>query len=341
VGSLPAGTHADDALATILGMADTARVVMVNERHHAAADRLLTLRLLAPLRARGYRYLAAEAFDAADSALGTRPWAHERRAGLYVAEPVFGEIVREARRLGYVLVPYEVEPAQGADTSGGLTPQQRRDRAQARNLVARTLARDPQARVLVHAGFAHVQERATPGWSPMAGYLRELTGLDPVTVDQTALGARSVARLEHPARRAAAAAGLVRGAPVVLRGADGRLLAPAGFGTDVEVLGARAGVTAGRPDHMALDGRRVATVVAVPECATRACVVEARLAAEPDEAVAADRAEAVRTAQVRLWLPPGTALRVRVVDADVPRGTVLRTATLRTSAAGVSAAAAP
>ena len=48
----------------LIAAADTARVLMINERHHAASDRVLTLRLLAPLREKGFRYFAAEAFAA-------------------------------------------------------------------------------------------------------------------------------------------------------------------------------------------------------------------------------------------------------------------------------------
>ena len=68
----PAGTRATDAVALIAATADTARIVIINERHHAASDRLLTLRLLGVLRQKGYRYFAAEAFDWADTGLNHR-----------------------------------------------------------------------------------------------------------------------------------------------------------------------------------------------------------------------------------------------------------------------------
>ena len=71
-GTLPAGTRSVDALAYLTAVGDTAQVIMINERHHAAPDRLLTLELLAPLYERGFRYLAAEAFTATDSALAGR-----------------------------------------------------------------------------------------------------------------------------------------------------------------------------------------------------------------------------------------------------------------------------
>ena len=57
----------------------------------------------------------------------------------------------------------------------------------ARNLTERTLRVDPNAKALVHAGFAHVQKRPTESWFPTAWYVRQITGFDPVTVDQTVM----------------------------------------------------------------------------------------------------------------------------------------------------------
>ena len=46
-------------------------------------------------------------------------------------------------------------------------------------------SRYPDAKVLVHAGYSHVLETASERWYPMALYFREITGIDPVTVDDT------------------------------------------------------------------------------------------------------------------------------------------------------------
>jgi hypothetical protein len=316
--TLPPGTRAADALTLISAAADTARIVMVNERHHAASDRLLTLRLLPVLWQKGYRYFAAEAFDWRDTTFNLRGTA--KVGGGYVDEPVFGEIVREARRLGYTLVPYEADAAQNA-AKDSLTPQQRRDRAEALNLNERIFRRDPNAKVLVHAGFGHVQERPTKDWTPMAWYLHELTGLDAITVDQTVMAEASTPAHEHPAYRAAYAAGLVRSQPVVLTNAAGQPLPPIRFqGVDVQVVTPRTTYTRGRPDWMTLGGRRRAVEVPVPECARRPCIVEVRLADDPEDAVPLDRAEA-RAATVRLFLPLTGRVRIRLF---APTGELLR-----------------
>jgi hypothetical protein len=318
--AIPAGTRATRALPLIAAAADTARIVMVNERHHATSDRLLTLELLPLLWQKGYRYFAAEAFNWGDSSINRRAYAASAVTGGYVDEPVFGEIVREARRLGYTLVPYEMEPNQDASTDS-VNPQQRRDRAQARNLNDRIFRVDPKARVLVHAGYAHIKERADSTWSPMAAYLRELTGFDPVTVDQTMLAESNVPAQEHPAYRAALAAGLVGSEPVVLVDRAGRPVLPATFDVDFQVLTPRTVYVGGRPTWMSLGARRRRIELAVPECATRQCIVEARLASDGDDAVPLDRTETT-TGSVTLFLPTGQSVRVHVRSNT---GEVLRT----------------
>jgi hypothetical protein len=320
---LPRGVRAVDAVRFLADAADTARVIMVNERHHAASDRLLTLRLLPVLRQKGYRYFAAEAFDHGDSGLARRGYAEVRTTGYYTDDPVFGAVVREALRLGYVLVPYEAQRTQ-EDTTDGHTPQQRRDSIEARNLYEAVFRHDPAAKVLVHAGYSHVLEEVSPGWSPMALYFRRMSGIDPVTVDQTRLSERSAPEYEDPAYRAAIGAGLLGDAPVVLLDSAGRPYSPAAFRVDVQLFGPRTTYTNGRPGWMSLGGTRVMTTVATPECAKRVCIVEARAPAEPDNAVALDHAEAAQTTAVSLFLPRGRQARIRISD---PAGTVLRTFT--------------
>lgn len=322
VGVVPCGTRAVDAVRWIAAAADTAQVVMINERHHAAADRLLTLRLLPLLYARGYRYLAAETLDHADDSLNARPYPVVA-SGFYSNEPVFAEVLREARRLGFTLVPYEIRDDQrGADTTR--TPQQQRDFAQAQNLVDGIFRADPDAKVLVHAGFGHIHEASTPTWYPMALYLRELTGIDPLTVDQTALSERSAPAYEDPLYRAADVAGWLAAGPVVLLDGDGRPASPSRAPVDVQVLSPRTHVQSGRPDWMAMDGRR-AVDLSLPECAARWCGVEVRLDGEPSDAVPLDRAEAERTGRVRVFVPREARATAEVRDAA---GALVRTAVL-------------
>ena len=72
---------------------------------------------------------------------------------------------------------------------------------------------------------------------------------------------------------------------------------------------------------MTLGTRRRAVEVSVPECGTRPCIVEARLATDGDEAVPIDRTEA-RASTVTLFLPPGQRTRILVLSTAAE---VLRT----------------
>ncbi|WP_237561488.1 hypothetical protein [Frateuria defendens] len=188
---VPPEWEAVDAVEAIAAQAAGRRIVMVNEAHHDAHTRLLTLALLPRLRRLGFTHFAAEALDERDEGLMRRGYPVAASGSEYLHEPVYGEIVREAVRLGYTVVPYE---------AGGGSPQSRED-GQARNLYRRALAGDPKARLFVHGGYAHIDKaagRLGATVKPMGLLLRELSGSDPLCIDQVDL------REEEPASEAAA-----------------------------------------------------------------------------------------------------------------------------------------
>lgn len=167
------GVPAADAIAA---MARDRRIVMVNEAHHNAHTRQLTLELLPRLRALGFNYFAAEALLPTDARLSKRGYPVKRSGTEYLREPLYGEIVRSALRLGYHVIAYD------AGTSG-----QARERQQARNLYRQVFAQDPSARLFVHAGYAHIDK--APGrladMEPMGMILKQLSGHEPLSIDQT------------------------------------------------------------------------------------------------------------------------------------------------------------
>jgi hypothetical protein len=173
----PADWKAVDAADAITGLAAQRRVVMVNEAHHDAHTRLLTLALLPRLRAIGYTHLAIEALIEDNDALRKRGYPVDTSGTEYLREPVYAEIVREALRLGYVLVPYDPESRSTRE----------RESEQAHALYRKVLAGNPNARLLVHGGYAHIDK--APGRLgavlPMAAQLHALSGLDILSVDQT------------------------------------------------------------------------------------------------------------------------------------------------------------
>jgi hypothetical protein len=302
VGVVPHGVRAVDAAAYLAARAADEQVVMINEAHHDTATRLLTLRLLPLLYERGYRYVAAETFapGVAEATANGYPTA---AAGVYADEPVFGAILREALRLGYALVPYEIEDGNRVQDDS-LTAQQRRDLTQAQHIAARIFAADPDAKVLVHAGFGHVEERIG-SFYPMAVYFREITGIDPLTVDQTVLAARSEPAFEHPLRRGADQDSLIGDSPVILIDADGQPLAPVRYTVDVQVLPPRT-VRA----SLALPNRHLAQLDVPAACAESPCLVEVHPATEPREAVPLDRLIADRAGPVAVAVAGEAVARI-------------------------------
>ena len=309
--TLPREVSSRPALPYIVEHANDHQIVIVNERHHASSDRLLSLALLKPLFEQGFRYLAAEALWHGDSGLNERGYA-VTETGYYANDVVFAELIRQALALGYTLVPYEHRGDQ-SPTDDSMTAQQTRDYWQAQNIVQQTLAKDAGAKVLIHCGYGHSRETPTSNWTPMAYYLRVATGVDPLTIDQTGLSERSDPSLAAPTHTAALRQRLLRDEPVLLVDAQGELVPPPSA-RDISVLGLQTTYEHGRPSWMRMGDLRKPVAVEVPECAEDACIVEAVDAGQPD-AVAYDRVETTARA-VTLYLPPSTDVDVASYALD-------------------------
>jgi hypothetical protein len=284
--------NATDAIARI---AAANQVVFINEAHHVPRHRAFTLALLPRLRELGFSYLAVEALFESESTLNARKYPIEA-TGFYTNEPTFGELLRVAMRLGFTLVPYE-------SSSGS---QDQRETGQARNLVDRILAKDPRARVIVHAGYEHINESGTLiGATPMAVHFREMTGIDPLTIDQTVMTESGDTLHDDPRYRHFVGRNALR-APVLLRKGESFWSAKPGV-HDVSVIHPRAIYRDGRPDWLwAMENRRPYTLPANVCAPSTECVVAARIAAESADAVPVD-ALRIRTTEVAktLALPPG------------------------------------
>ncbi|HVU57529.1 MAG TPA: hypothetical protein VHD83_20840 [Puia sp.] len=154
--------------------ARSSRVMMINEAHDKPLQSAFVLSLLKDLYKEGYRLLAMEMLNNFSDHELTRLRLH---TGYYTAEPVLGELVREALAIGYKLVSYE-------DTVAGHKPNQR-DSIQAANLY-HVLQEDTVSRMLVLASFTHISEKEREdGFIPMALAFKKMSGIDPLTIDQT------------------------------------------------------------------------------------------------------------------------------------------------------------
>lgn len=175
--------HAESAIKAIGREASKTRIAVLNEWHHVPQHRAFALSVARELYRRGYRYLAVEALTENDSILTN---SYEVSGIGYTAEPMYGNFLRQAKRMGFKLVPYEVSLAELVKQK----PEDRntfRDSGAAKNIIARTLA-DPKGKVLVYCGGDHVVETpVTVGGivhKRLANYLKDFSGVDPLTVDQ-------------------------------------------------------------------------------------------------------------------------------------------------------------
>lgn len=290
-----AGYTSENAADAIVKLAAANQVVFINEAHHVPRHRAFTLALLPRLRALGFKYLAAEALFESESTLNARKYPVQS-TGFYTNEPTFGEMLRTAARLGFTLVPYESP----SDSQDG------REIGEARNLVDRILAKDPHARVIVHAGYAHIDESGLlAGAKPMAVRFREMTGIDPLTIDQTWMTETADSLHEDPRYRYIVGRDAPR-APIVLRKGDSIWSAKPGS-HDVTVIHPRAVYRDGRPDWLWAIGNRRPYALPANVCGSnKDCVVVARNATESADAVPVDALRIRSDAAARtLALPPG------------------------------------
>jgi hypothetical protein len=272
--------QARPAIEAIAGLARNRQAVFLNEAHHLPLTRTLTVQLLAKLRAEGFDTFAAETLYASDDKLAVRGYPVDG-TGFYTQEPVCAEMVRTALKLGYRVVAYEAEAESGGDA---------RESRQARNLYARVFEHDPRARLVLDAGYGHIQESGVYlGGRSMAEYFRRISGIDPLTVDQVVLIPHPDPTHDHPYYTPVMQK-LAPDRPLVFMDKDGKPWAlRAGY--DVSVFFPPPVLRRGRPTWLALGGlRKPYAVHGVDVCKDEyPCLVEARYADEGDDAIAADR----------------------------------------------------
>lgn len=323
---VPEGLRTRPAAEAIAEMARDRRIVMLNEAHHVGMHRSFARRLLRPLREAGFTHLAVEGLANSSRTLEgrDRPFVNEiltigyptQAAGYYTADPMFGELLREAIELGFVLVPYEAQPR--VPTGPAHEQVNARDAEQAANILR--VLEDGQARVLVYCGYAHLSESpqsfgdAEVRW--LGARLREATGLDPLTIHQTSYYDRG--GFNTAAYEAAIAAYSPGDAVVLMDDEAGEGVAWSEQPTvwDVSVLHPTIGRHLGRPGWMMLAGD--VAPVEIPDAwiaGERSFVQAFRAGEDPAVAVPADQAWAERGGETALVLRAGEYV-VRTWDAD-------------------------
>jgi hypothetical protein len=298
-----AGFHAVLASGAILKLAHERQAVFFNEAHSVPVTRTLTVELLADLRAQGFDWFAAETLSPSAAKNLERGYP-SAESGFYINEPIYGEMVRAALRLGYHVVAYDAEDG---DSDA-------RERAGAQILYDKVFKHDPAARLVVNAGFSHIQKSGTHlGGKSMAEVFRAISGIDPLSIEQTMMIEHARSADDHPYYRAAMAAAHPQ-TPFVYATPAGSLwtLKPGRY--DVSVFFPPQTSIDGRPDWVSLHGRRQPYALTDADCLQRfPCLIQAHYAAEGDDAVAADRVVFEAASRSRLYLYPG-GYRISALD---------------------------
>lgn len=201
-----------DAVETIAIAAKQRQIVILNELHHVSYHRAFALRLARRLRKEGFGFLAIETFRG--DALEAMPLNYATRStGVYSREPTFAQFLADAKADGWMFVGYEPDHNIG-----------NREFGMAKNIIERVLDRSPNGRIFIYVGYSHARKIpiAIDDSSPakMAAHLKRLTGIDPLTIDQTLLNDYYFGEAQSAMYQAVTQKALGKG-PVVLIGTDG------------------------------------------------------------------------------------------------------------------------
>ena len=306
--------HALPALDAIAALARDRKAIFLNENHSAPITRTLTVQLLAKLRAEGFNTFAAETLYHSDSANLQKRGYPTPASGFYTEEPIYAEMVRSALELGYRVVAYEAE----SDAIGDA-----REHEQAQNLYDRAIKGHPGARLVVNAGYAHVQKQGVYlGGRSMAEHFMQISGIDPLVVEQTMLFGHINSADDQPTWSAVIAT-LHPTQPIVFEDAAGRpwSLRPGAY--DVSVFFPQELLVRDRPTWLSLGGLRDPYQIGDGLCMGHfPCLIDARYRDEGADSIPADRLVIECPGEVRqLWLRPG---RYRLSARDLDDHVLLR-----------------
>jgi len=149
------------------------QIVMFNEAHDRVQTRAYFLSLLSDLKKAGATCLALETLNESGNLKVV-----DKTTGYYSSEPVCAQIIREAIRLGFRLIPYE-------DTIGYKHTNNQRDSIQAENLYNRIKTKNGIEKTVVLAGYGHIAEDTfSPEFKSMAMYFQSISKINPLTVNQ-------------------------------------------------------------------------------------------------------------------------------------------------------------
>ena len=164
-----------DAKQYIIKKSKENEIVIINEAHHYPRHRAFVRDLLVDLKACGYNKIGVETLNMYEGFSDKKFMTKED--GFYTKEPTFANLIRQAIKLGFKIFPYEAPNAENSE---------QREIGQANN-INDFLKKNPKGKTLIYCGYEHNLEGELEGWGgkAMAGRLNDLTGVNPLTINQT------------------------------------------------------------------------------------------------------------------------------------------------------------
>ncbi len=163
------------------------QIVIINEAHFSAQNRVFSKAVIEQLYKLGFRTLFVE--DLAnkqdsnyDKDLNKRGFPLQT-TGYYMKEPQYGNMIRKASQIGYKVLPYEYIPNDSIRD-----PMERwslRENGQAQHILD-YLKLHSNDKIIIHCGYGHLGEKLYEGHIGMMGAILKLkSGIDPFTISQT------------------------------------------------------------------------------------------------------------------------------------------------------------
>ena len=185
-----------NAVKEILNQAENHQIIIINEEHNSPQNRLFTSILLEGLSKKGFTYFFAETLNP-DTNLNKEKYPTQS-SGFLIKEPQYGNLIRNALKLGYTVLPYEAK--EDKKEKDFIKRLQSRETGQALN-IKKTIDKNPKAKIVIHCGRSHLTEEYLGiGLGMMGAVLKKETGIDPFTIDQFKLIERFTNEAEHPFR---------------------------------------------------------------------------------------------------------------------------------------------
>jgi hypothetical protein len=293
-------------------------ILMVGEEHHIPQTRSIISGLLRELKKKGFTYFAAETFNNPEIYDTVKQHYPDYHTGTYTQDPIFSMAVRDAMKLGYKLVPYEIDEFPRGDNPA--VNQNLREKGQAINLKERIIDKDPKAKVFVWAGRAHASriwseedgvEVAMMGW-----HFQKLTGIKPFCVSASHNYELPTRGMEEPEYKYVTAKMQLKH-PTVFRSANGSVYSQFPRDIDAIVFWPRVKLVDGRPDWMIRElGRKPYKLPAELTKGSGLRLVQAHLKNEPTKAVAVDQVMLKDGAPAPALMLPKGSFWIRTINGE-------------------------